>query len=288
MANEMTGKTVLVTGANQGIGKATAIALGEMGASVLLLCRNAEKGRAALAEVKAAGAPRAELIVADLASQAEVRRAAADVRNTTDRLDVLVNNAGVLVPSRRTTVDGIEETIAINHLAPFLLTKELLDLLVASAPARIVNVSSQAHRSGKIAWDDIQLTQGYAAFRAYGQSKLANILFTHGLAARLDPSKVTANSLHPGVVASGFGETYGGPFAFVIKIAKPFMITNEDGAKTSVYLASSPDVAAVTGKYFIKCKEARSNRASYEEGAADRLWTLSESLVAPRSDRAVA
>ena len=280
---ETIGKTVLVTGANQGIGKASAIALAKMGASVLLLCRNEEKGRAALAEVQAAGAPRAELVVADLASQAEVRRAAAEVKRKTDRLDVLLNNAGVLVPSRRTTVDGIEETLAINHLAPFLLTHELLDLLHASAPARVVTVSSHAHRSGKIAWDDIQLTNGYAAFRAYSQSKLANILFTYELAKRLDPGKVTANCLHPGVVASGFGETYGGAFKWIIKVAKPFMISNESGAKTSVYLSSAPEVAGITGKYFDKCKEARSNKASMEPGASERLWTMSEELVGLRA-----
>jgi NAD(P)-dependent dehydrogenase (short-subunit alcohol dehydrogenase family) len=281
----MQGKTVLITGANQGIGKASAIALGKLGAKLVLVCRNREKAEAAIAEIEKAGAQNVELIVADLASQADVRRVAREFKAKHDRLDVLLNNAGVLVTSRRTTVDGIEETLAINHLAYFLLSKLLLDVLEASAPARIVNVSSEAHRSGTMHWDDLQFEKGYSSFQAYGQSKLCNILFTRELARRVDPKKVTVNCLHPGVVASGFGQTYGGFMSALIKVAHIFMINTEKGAKTQVWLASSPDVAGVTGKYFDKCREKRPTEEAMNDDAARRLWELSEKLVAP-SDRA--
>src|SRR5579859_7343547 len=207
----MQGKTVLVTGANQGIGKATAIALAQKGANVVIVARNGEKGRAALGEVKAASTGgKAELIVADLSSQEQVRRAAAEFKAGHDRLHVLVNNAGIYVPERHTTVDGLEETFALNHLGYFLLTRELLDVLKRTAPARIVNVSSEAHRVAAMQWDDLQSdTHRYRAFKAYGQSKLANVLFTYELARQLEGTGVTANALHPGVIGSGFGQTYG-------------------------------------------------------------------------------
>lgn len=277
----MKGKTVLVTGANQGIGKATAIALAEQGADVVLLSRNPGKGRAALAEVQAASrGGKAELLVADFSSLADVRRAAAEFRSKHGRLDVLVNNAGLIVPERHVTGDGIEETFQVNHLAPFLLTNELLDLLKASAPARIVNVSSEAHRHARMNWQDLQFDRTrYKAFRAYGQSKLANILFTYELARRLEGTGVTANALHPGVVASGFGQTYSGALSFVIKFAKPFMLTNEQGARTSVYAASSPEVEGVTGKYFAKCHPVRSNAVSYDEASQRKLWSLSIEMI---------
>ena len=240
----MNGKTVLVTGANQGIGKASAIALARLGARVILLARNAEKGKAALAEVQAASPNRdADLVVADLSSQMDIRRAAAEVRSRTSRLDVLLNNAGLYVPERHETPDGFEETFGVNHLGPFLLTHELLDLLKSSAPARIVTVSSEAHRGASMAWDDLQYaTHRYRGFKVYGQSKLANILFTYELARRLEGTGVTANTLHPGVIASGFGQTYPGALSFMVKIARPFLLTSEEGARTSVHLASSPEV----------------------------------------------
>jgi retinol dehydrogenase-12 len=273
----MQGKTVLVTGANQGIGKATAIALAEQGANVVILCRNPDKGRAALADVQAASrGGKAELLVADFASLADVRRAAAEFRASHQRLDVLVNNAGLYVPERRVTSDGIEETFGVNHLAPFLLTHELLDLLKASAPARIVNVSSEAHRHATMNWEDLGFASTrYKGFRAYGQSKLANILFTYELARRLEGTGVTANALHPGVVASGFGQTYPGALSFLVKVAKPFLLTNEQGARTSVYAASSPEVEGVTGKYFAKSRPVRSNAVSYDEASQRKLWSLS-------------
>jgi NAD(P)-dependent dehydrogenase (short-subunit alcohol dehydrogenase family) len=280
----MEGKTVLITGANQGIGKTSAIALGKRGARLVLVCRNAEKGRAAVADIEREGAKGVELLIGDMGSQADIRRVAAEFRARHDRLDVLLNNAGVLVTGRRTTVDGIEETFAINHLGYFLLTNLLLDVLRASAPSRIVNVSSEAHRRAKMRWDDLQYKRGrYVALTAYGQSKLANILFTRALAHRLDAAGVTANCLHPGVIASGFGQTYGGVFGVIIRLAHPFMIKPEEGAHTSVYLASSPEVEGVTGKYFDKCKERRPSRAALEDGAPERLWVISEELTGLRA-----
>jgi NAD(P)-dependent dehydrogenase (short-subunit alcohol dehydrogenase family) len=276
----MQSKTVLVTGANQGIGKATAVALAAKGAHVVMVARNAEKGRAALAEVEAAGKAGAELIVADLSSQEQVRRVAADFKSRHDRLDVLVNNAGVFVPERQTTVDGLEETFALNHLGYFLLTRELLDVLQATAGARIVNVSSEAHRGAKMLWDDLLFAHTrYRGLKAYGQSKLANVLFTYELARRLEGTGVTANCLHPGVIASGFGHTYGGALSVILKVARPFLLSAEDGARTSVYLASSPEVAGVTGKYFSKCKAVASNAVSYEVQSQHKLWSISEQMV---------
>jgi NAD(P)-dependent dehydrogenase (short-subunit alcohol dehydrogenase family) len=277
----MKGKTVLVTGANQGIGKATALSLAQKGARVVLVSRSREKGLAALADIQAAsGSKDVELLVADLSSLAQVRRLAAEFKARHDRLDVLVNNAGLVVPNRRATVDGLEETFAVNHLAPFLLTKELLDVLHAAAPARIVNVSSAAHRGARMRWDDLEFARHpYNQWKAYGQSKLANVLFTYELARRLDPSKVTANALHPGVIASGFGQTYGGALAVLIKIAHPFFASPETGARTSVYLASSPEVEGVTHKYFARCKETSSSPASYDEASQKKLWAISEELT---------
>ena len=283
----MKGKTVVVTGSNQGVGKATAIGLAARGARVILVARNAVKGEAARAEVEAAGSGGAELVVADLSSQSDVRRAAAEIKTRTDRLDVLVNNAGVFVPERRTTVDGLEETFAVNHLGYFLLTRELLELLKTSGPSRIVNVASEAHRGARMHWEDLQLAQTtYRGFKAYNQSKLANILFTYELARRLEGTKVTANCLHPGVIGSGFGQTYSSALSVLIKIARPFMLTPEQGARTSVYLASSPEVAGVSGKYFSKCHPVRSNAVSYDVQSQQKLWALSEEMVKSRAKAA--
>jgi NAD(P)-dependent dehydrogenase (short-subunit alcohol dehydrogenase family) len=279
----MQGKTVLITGANQGIGKATALALAQQGARVVVVARNPDKGRAAVADIEAvSGSKQVELIVADLSSQQQVRRVAAEFKARHDRLDVLINNAGVVVPTRHITVDGFEETFAINHLAYFLLTRELLDILLASAPARIVNVSSAAHRHARMQWGDLQFAHHrYNQWRAYGQSKLANVLFTYELARRLDLRKVTANALHPGVIASGFGQTYGGATAFFVRLARPFFASTEEGARTSVYLASSPEIAGVTGKYFSKCAPTHSNAVSYCDASQKKLWALSEEMTKP-------
>lgn len=281
-------RTVVVTGANQGIGKATALALAREGSRVIMVARNAEKGRAAVEDVRrAADSKQVELVVADLSSQADVRRAGAEIRRRVEHLDVLVNNAGVYVPERHVTVDGIEETFAVNHVAYWLLTHELLDLLRAGAPSRIVSVSSEAHRGAKMDWADLgQERARYRAFRAYGQSKLANLLFTYELARRLEGTGVTANALHPGVIGSGFGQTYGGPMALLVKLAKPFLLTPEEGARTSVYLASSPDVEGLTGQYFARCKPVRSSALSYDEAAQRKLWSLTEQLTGVRAQAA--
>jgi retinol dehydrogenase 12 len=209
-----------------------------------------------------------------------VRRVADEFKSRHSRLDVMVNNAGVFVPERRTTVDGLEETFAVNHLAYFLLTHQLLDVLKASAPARIVNVSSAAHRHARMHWNDLEFSNHrYSAWRAYGQSKLANILFTYELAHRLEGSRVTANALHPGVVASGFGRTYSGPMALFYTVAGPFMLTPAQGAKTSIYLASSSEVEGVSGKYFSHCRPTKSSADSYCKASQRKLWALSEGLT---------
>ncbi len=280
MVARMQGRTVLISGANQGIGKASAIALGKMGAKLVLVCRNAEKARAAIADIEREGAKDVELILGDLSLQSDVRRVAAEFKAKHSRLDVLLNNAGVLVTSRRVTAEGIEETFALNHLGYFLLTSLLLDVLKASGPARVVSVSSRAHERAKMNWDDLQFQKTpYSAIGVYSQSKLCNILFTRELARRLEGTGVTANCLHPGVVATGFGHTYGGFFSAVLKVARPFLIKPEDGAKTSIYLASSPEVEGVTGKYFDKCKAVEPSRAALEPGAPERLWAISEQMT---------
>jgi NAD(P)-dependent dehydrogenase (short-subunit alcohol dehydrogenase family) len=280
---DMRGKTVVITGANQGIGKESALALGKMGAKLVLVCRSEDKARAAIADLEKAGIQGIELVVANMGVQADVRRAAAEIKAKLARIDVLLNNAGMLCTSRRDTVDGIEETFATNHLGYFLFTNLLLDVLKKSAPSRIVNVASMAHKQvRRVAWDDIQMKKSWSAFRAYGQSKLCNILFTRELARRLEGTGVTANSLHPGVIGSGFGHTDGGFMSMLVSIAKPFMMTPEQGAKTQIWLASSPAVEGVTGKYFNKCAETTPSRGAQEEGAPERLWALSEELTGLR------
>ncbi len=287
----MQGKTVLITGANQGVGLASAFALGRMGAHLVLVCRNEQKGREAISSLEREGLRDSELIVADLAHQAEVRKVARTFLERHSRLDVLVNNAGVLATTRR-TIDGLEQTFAVNHLAYFLLANLLLDVLQASASpgdprqwSRIVNVASEAHRGVSMNWDDLQCERGrYRPFFAYRQSKLANILFTRELARRIQGRNITANCVHPGVVATGFGRTDGGITALLVRIAQPFFLTAEQGAKTQVYVASSDAVAGVSGKYFDRCKEREPSAAARDESSAARLWTVSEQLVGlPRS-----
>ncbi len=276
----MKGKTCVITGANSGIGKETAFALAEAGATLALVCRDADKGRQAVDEVKrrASGAP-VTLYVSDLSSQRQIRDLAARLDADLDRIDILVNNAGLIMGERVLTEDGIETTFAVNHLAYFLLTHLLLPKLGASASARIVNVASDAHKSGTIDFDDIGGEKSYAGWKAYGQSKLANVLFTYELARRLGDAKVTANCLHPGVVGTNFANA--GPFfiRFFFGLAKPFLISPKKGAATSIYLASSPDVEGVTGKYFSNRRATRSNAESYDTAVAERLWELSERLT---------
>lgn len=277
----MVGKTCVVTGATSGVGEATAEALARAGASVVLISRSRQKCEDTAARIRAAtGNPDVRFLTADLSVQAEVRRVAAELLATAPRIDVLVNNAGAMFEKRQESADGIEMTWALNHLAYFLLTNLLIDRLKASAPARAVNVASDAHRpiSG-IDWDDVEGKARYRVLHAYMQSKLANILFTRELARRLEGSGVTANALHPGFVWTSIFENKGWVgFAFKLA-ARVFSITPEAGASNSVYLATSPDVAGVSGRYFEKCKEAKASHAARDAQAAERVWALSERMT---------
>ena len=274
-------KLCMITGASTGIGKVTARKVAQAGFDVVLVCRDRERGEAAVADVRH-HAPEAavELMLADLSSQAAIRELAREFRARHASLDVLINNAGGMLMERRTTVDGLEATFATNHLGYFLLTNLLLPALEASPNARVVNVASDAHRSGSLDFDDLNHEKRYRGFRAYCASKLANVLFTYELARRLDGRGVTVNCLHPGVVGSNFGQGEGnGWMRVAIKIAKPFMISVEDGARTSVYLATSPEVEGVSGKYFTRCKPVSSSRKSQDAELARRLWEVSEKLT---------
>ena len=278
---EMDNKIVLVTGATNGIGKAAALELAKKSAKVVIVGRNPAKTQATVSEIKLqSGSTAVELLIADLSSMAEVRRLAEEFRQRYARLDVLVNNAGAYFASRQETVDGYEQTFALNHLSYFLLTNLLLDMLKASAPARIVNVSSDAH-SAKFNFDDLQSTQSYgsAGFGVYGQSKLANILFTYELARRLAGTGVTVNALHPGVVSTGFGENNRGLMRVAMKIMHRFAMSPEKGAETITYLASSSEVEGVTGKYWDKSKAIQSSAGSYDEADQKRLWEISEQMT---------
>ena len=276
----MKGKICLVTGANSGIGKFTAIGLAESGAKVVMVCRDAERGRAARKEIASAtGNENIDLLIADLSLSHSIQQLAGTVLSRYDRLDVLVNNAGAYAATRTLTGEGLEKTFALNHLGYFLLTNLLLDLIKSSAPARIVNVASEAHRRTRIDFDDLMGERSYKAFRAYGQSKLANIMFTYELARRLEGANVTANCLHPGVVATNFAHRDGGMIGFLLKTFGFLMRRPAKGAETAVYLASSAEVDGVTGRYFIDKKEVRSSAASYDESTARRLWQVSEELT---------
>jgi NAD(P)-dependent dehydrogenase (short-subunit alcohol dehydrogenase family) len=282
---DLQGKTVVVTGGNSGIGFETAAALASMGARVLITARNADKGRAAVASIsqRLRGEGQVQLVTFDLADLTSVRRGAAEILEQTPRLDVLVNNAGLVLSERSETVDGYEATFAVNHLGPFLLTNLLLDRMTESAPSRIVNVASTAHNAARqgIPFDDLQSTRGYRGMHVYGQSKLANILFTLELSRRFADKGVTANSLHPGTVRTGYGRDGDarGLLGFGIKIASPFFLSPAKGARTSVYLASSPEVVGISGEYFVKCKARKPRRWAQDPAAAGRLWQVSEELV---------
>ncbi len=269
----------LVTGATSGIGQVTAQALAQQGATVLVVGRNPERGAATVDRItRQTGNPAVELLVADLSVQSEVRQLAATVQRRFSRLHVLVNNAGAIFTTRNLSADGIEMTLALNHLGYFLLTHLLLDTLKASAPARIVNVASNAHRAGRIDFADIQAQRRYGGWRAYCQSKLANVLFTYELARRLHGTGLTANVMHPGFVASGFGRNNRGMFGLGMRVAQWAALSPEQGAETVIYLATSPDVVHVSAEYFVKARAVKSSRASYDQAAARRLWQLSEDL----------
>lgn len=275
------GKICMVTGATGGIGEITARELARQGAQVVIVGRNRDKCVATVNQIKQqTGNAQIEFMLADLASQSEIHQLAATFKQQYKRLDVLINNAGALFMTRQETVDGIEMTFALNHLSYFLLTHLLLDVLKSSAPARIINVASDAHQGSVIDFDDLQGRKKYRGFTAYGRSKLANIMFTYELARRLAGTGVTANTLHPGFVASNFATNNGWFYDKIFRqLAKLIAISPEAGARTSVYLASSPDVEGVTGKYFVKQKAVSSSPVSYDEAAAKRLWQVSAELT---------
>jgi NAD(P)-dependent dehydrogenase (short-subunit alcohol dehydrogenase family) len=277
-STNLSGKVCLVTGANSGIGRSTAHALAGMNATLVMVCRDRGRAEPVRNEIKAAtGNQSIELIICDLSSQSDIRRFAAEFLNAHDRLDVLINNAGLVTRQRSLTEDGIESTFAVNHLGYFLLTNLLLDLLTRSAPSRIVNVSSAAHAYGKIDFDDLQGEKKYGGFAAYANSKLANILFTYELARRLDGTNVTVNCLHPGPVATSLFRNLPKPIEALIKAVT---ISPARGAETSVYLASSPAVEGVTGRYLARKRERQTSKESYNEETARRLWEVSEELTA--------
>ena len=277
----MTAKTVLVTGGTGGIGRATAIRLAAMGARVGITGRELGRTQRAAAEVASgAGGGSVDAFAADLSSQAEVRRLAAEVLEAYPRLDVLINNAGGFWSHRHVTADRLEHTFALNHLGPFLLTNLLLDRLIASAPARIVTVSSGAQSMGRIDFDDLMGQRKYSGQTAYNQSKLANVMFTYELARRLSGTGVTATALHPGMTNTAFSaEDPSRVFAPLVMIMRPFMKKPERGADTPVYLASAPEAEGLTGQYFANREPKGSNKASYDTAAAARLWRVSADLV---------
>ena len=284
-ADSMKGKTCVVTGANSGIGLETAVALASEGARVAIVCRTPEKSERAASEIRrrASGAD-VLTFAADLSSQRAVRAVAAQLASALPRLNVLVNNAGLMLRERVLTEDGLETTFAVNHLAYFLLARLLEPQLAAAAPSRVVNVSSRAHLSGTLRFENLMGSREYDGWQAYTQSKLANVVFTYELARRLAGTAVTANCLHPGVVGTNIG--HAGPtwIRYGIKVVRPFLLSSKRGAATSIYLASSPDVQGVSGKYFVDRREERTSVESYDPAVAARLWTVSEELTA-RSER---
>jgi NAD(P)-dependent dehydrogenase (short-subunit alcohol dehydrogenase family) len=276
----MEDEVALITGGTSGIGKAAATALAAMGAEVVVSGRNKERGEAAVGEIRArSGSEKVSLMLADLAVQAEVRGLAQAFKERHDRLDVLVNNAGVIQSKRTETPDGIESTLAVNHLAPFLLTNLLLDLLKESAPSRIITVSSEARRGAEIDFDDLQSERRYRAFPVYGMTKLANILFTYELAERLEGTGVVANCLHPGSVNTNFANNNRSLGTLIFRAFKPFMRTPEQGADTVVYLAVSPETGKMTGRYLTDRKVISSYEEPHDVLAQKRLWEVSEELT---------
>lgn len=279
------GATVLITGATSGIGRATAMGLASSGARVAIVGRDKDRAETVAHELIALGGT-AETFVADLSSLADVRRLADEVLVRLPRLDVLVNNVGGYWKTRHVTVDGIERTLAVNHLASFLLTSLLLARLSANGTGRVVNVASNVQAVGRIHFDDPQGERHYSGGRAYNQSKLANVLFTYELARRTTGTGVTANALHPGVVRTSFGAEDPATFQrFATPLMRPFMKSPQQGAATSIYVASSPDLSGVTGQYFARCTAKRSSKRSHDPVMAQRLWDLSEELVDGTRDR---
>jgi retinol dehydrogenase 12 len=274
----MNGKVCVVTGATSGIGKAAATALARMGSQVVLVGRDQGRAEATAAEIGANATVPPRVEIADLASMEEVRALAGRL-GSLERIDVLINNAGLVLGGRRVTEDGFEHVFAVNHLAPFLLTNLLLPKLTGSAPARVVMVTSDAHTAAKLDLDDPNLEHGWNSWRSYANSKLANILFTRDLARRLDGTGVTANCAHPGVVRTGFGREGKPLLRLGTTIGRPFFLSPERGADTIVYLASSPDVAGETGGYYVKRQRREPSAAARDDAAARKLWDISEKLT---------
>jgi len=277
---QLKGKTCMITGASSGLGRAMALDLARMGAGLLLVCRDRTRGENVMAGIREqTGNSAVRLMLADLSVQQSIRTLAADFLARGEPLHVLVNNAGVFNLKRSLTADGIETVFAVNHLSYFMLTLLLLDRIKQSAPARIVNVASHAHRWGSINFDDLGGARSYRSSRAYGQSKLANILFTYELARRLEGTGVTVNCVHPGAVATGLGANNGALAKLLMPLIGRFMRSPEQGAATQIYLAASPEVEGVSGKYFVDCKPAQSNQESYDTALARRLWEVSAEMT---------
>lgn len=282
-SGSMDGKTVLITGATDGIGKAAARELARQSATLVLVGRNAAKGAKVIEEIMGSAAPKVRpiFITADLSLISEVRKAATEILAKVQHLDVLINNAGAVFAAPQTTSEGLEMTFALNHVAPYILTNALEPLLRKSAPSRVITTSSEAHRGTALLFESLGTMPvgGYRGFRVYGQSKLANILFTKELAKRFDGSGVTANCFHPGIVRTGFGHNSRGLMNVALTLASPFLITPEKGAKTMVYLATDPDVATTSGEYFDKCHVKQPSAAARDDTAPSKLWETTQALL---------
>jgi retinol dehydrogenase 12 len=276
----MQGKTVIITGATSGIGQVAAEKLAAMGARIVQVARSKARGEAAMARLRERG-PGVEhrILYADLCSLSQMKRVAGEIASTEQRIDVLANNAGALFNSRQLTEDGLEKTFALNHMSYFVMAAVLRERLLASAPARIVNTSSDAHRGNRLDFDDLQSARRYRGFPAYGRTKLANILFTRELARRLKGTGVTANAFHPGFVATRFGDESGGFLSLGVRFAKLFALTPDQGAETLVYLASSPELNGASGQYFRKCRPTRPTEEAQDDSSAGRLWAASAKLA---------
>jgi retinol dehydrogenase 12 len=281
----MQGKVVVITGATSGIGQVAAEKLAAMGARIVMVARNRARAEATLTRLKK-DSPNQEHTVhyADLSLLKEMKRVAAEIAAAEPRIDVLINNAGAIFGSRRLTADGLELTFALNHVAYFVVTHGLRDRLLASAPARVVNTASDAHRGNRLDFDDLQSARDYSAFKVYGRTKLCNVLFTRELARRLQGTGVTANSFHPGFVNTRFGDESGGAHAYGIRLAKAFALSPEKGAETLIYLASSPEVEKVTGEYFYKCRPTPPSREAQDDAVARRLWEETARLAGVSAD----
>lgn len=278
--DSMSGKTCIVTGANAGIGRAITVGLSQMGATVVMVCRDQNRGEAALAEIKEESEnDTLSLFIADLSSQKSIRQFAERFKAEYTALHVLINNAGVIPPQRTLTEDDLETQFAVNYLAGFLLTDLLLDTLKTSAPSRIINITSNSHKSATINFDDLQSTQSYDPQQVYPQTKLCNVLFTYELARRIQDTQVTVNCLHPGVVATKLLNDYHGASGVQSFMKKLLYGTPERGARTPLYLASSPDLKDVSGKYFENRKMVASSRNSYDLAIAEKLWQVSKNMT---------